>query len=470
MSNVLNDLIISEKLDLYLNDFDKEKLLNILVSIDEFALYKSPFHGLYHSEKVLLFAYLLAKHFSLNELGTTILFDAAIYHDIGRTNEFEDTLHGYASSNMIKNIVKNKIYETKENLEILKFICDAHSVSDEKLDQILGNYEINDKELARKLAYLLKDSDALDRARFQKTSYAALKTCYLRSEYAKELVGFAHKVNNYYQNKINERCYSKFSKLQKKELITCFHGIGFNFATLDSILEYGILSNYAKKNMNLTPGRNYSGYNGDNFISVSVGNGISKSKFIDSGISFEVEVDNLINGEIDVSKAKSEGLPINSKLYDDEMFAFYKIDKESIKNIIVNPDYLNLNIKDLNYLNCSNNYENIVSNIDTYLNYFRINFNYFPDITKIEKLKAKYLELIISYEKMSEEKQKLNQDNLFVNTDKIKNILNNEIGLMFNQIFSNIFNKTNIITKDVLRFILEKHNLNYEDFLISKFK
>ena len=53
--------IMKEYID-NLENFNKEEFLKILNDIDKKQLYNSPIHGLYHSEKVLLFSYLIGKH------------------------------------------------------------------------------------------------------------------------------------------------------------------------------------------------------------------------------------------------------------------------------------------------------------------------------------------------------------------------------------------------------------------------
>lgn len=459
--SILCRTLLSDKLDLYLNEQDKELLSEVLEEIKGEFLYKAPFHGIHHSEKVMLFAYILGKKQTLSELEVAILIDASLYHDIGRETDSEDTLHGYASANLIEKVVKDKeIYKSKENLEILKFLCDAHSVPDERNDKILANYDIENKELAKKLLLILKDADALDRARFQKTSVAALKSCYLRSEYAKELIGFAHKLNAFYRYMINDRLYLGFSDITRDDYVDCMHGIGFNFPVFESILKYGILSNYAKVNEKLATTRNFYGNNGDNFISVCVGDGEAKREFIDTGISFAVEVPYVIKGSDDPAYARSYGFPIDSGLYSDERFVFYRIDR--IRKIIIKPEFLDLDITGLNYLNGSNNYEAVVGNIDLYLNYLRLNFNYFPDITRIEALKAKYLEIIIAFEELSVESQRANQKMLFENIDSLKRFMSKEIGLMYEEAFKKVLNKDRVSVKDIMFYILNKQKIDYK--------
>ncbi|MDD6388610.1 MAG: HD domain-containing protein, partial [Bacilli bacterium] len=92
--------IMKEYID-NLENFNKEEFLKILNDIDQNQLYDSPIHGLYHSEKVLLFSYLIGKHYNLNKQDMRIICDAAKYHDIGRVGDDENKFHGNNSSEKI---------------------------------------------------------------------------------------------------------------------------------------------------------------------------------------------------------------------------------------------------------------------------------------------------------------------------------------------------------------------------------
>ena len=105
MENILNSLLDSGLINDYLHADDLKYLKVVVKNIQKNYLYSSHFHGLYHSEKVLLFALVIAKSLDLNELEKEILIDAAIYHDCGRGDDNEDTIHGYSSAIKIGKIV-----------------------------------------------------------------------------------------------------------------------------------------------------------------------------------------------------------------------------------------------------------------------------------------------------------------------------------------------------------------------------
>ena len=174
MDNIINDFIDNGFLDFYLDEKQKNFFREIVKNINKGKLYNSMFHGLHHSQKVLLFAYLIGLQENLDEVDMQIIVDAAVYHDIGRTDDSNDSFHGLYGANKIDKVVTRDIYKEQENLNILKGIIDAHS-QDNKLEIIAINHDVENIERFMKLATILKDADALDRTRFMKTSKATLK-------------------------------------------------------------------------------------------------------------------------------------------------------------------------------------------------------------------------------------------------------------------------------------------------------
>ena len=76
---------------------DTSEIISILDSLKPEVLYKSDFHGLYHSQKVCFYAYIIGKRMGLDENEMKIILDAAKYHDIGRENDEKDPNHGKKS-------------------------------------------------------------------------------------------------------------------------------------------------------------------------------------------------------------------------------------------------------------------------------------------------------------------------------------------------------------------------------------
>ena len=464
MLSILIKAIEAGHLKLFLNKEDENFLIEKIKEIKKQYLYSSSFHGLHHSEKVLLFSYLIGKNQGLNREEMEILLDAAVYHDIGRENENEDAFHGMVSANRINPVIGNKtIYQKQYMLDILKAVCDAHSRNDSDMERAFDDYSLPQEcyEMYKKIAIILKDADALDRTRFRKTASHALKESFLRSEYAKTLVNLAYSINAFYRDAISENFYQRYNKPSEQETVCC-HGIGFNFATLESILGYGILSAYAKKKKGLDGSRNFNGNNNELWISVTVGEGEAKEMFVDSGISFECGHSNLRKGIKSTSQAQSEGLPVDSGRYSDEQFAFYEIPLENIRRIRINPKCLDINIDELNYLMGSMNYDSLVANIDSYLNYLRINYDYFPDVTMIEKLKTEYREFVAAFEKLSQGAQKRMLEVFFKELESKTAVLNQEIQKMMKDVFTNFLKKDQVTLRDVLTHIFAKKGLTIQ--------
>ena len=197
MLEVINGNYLIDK-EITLTNKDKIKIKEILKKVNKRVLYDSKIHGYYHSKRVFLFSYLIAKHEKLNEIDFQIITDAALYHDIGRINDYEDSLHGYCGVLKIDKIVTHPIYREQANLNILKAIIDGHSVDDKHKDYFIGFYEIVDINRYYKLYKILKDADALDRKRLGDD----LDESFLRLNISKRLVALAEKINNIYKNKI----------------------------------------------------------------------------------------------------------------------------------------------------------------------------------------------------------------------------------------------------------------------------
>ena len=287
MDNIINDFIDNGFLDFYLDEKQKNFFREIVKNINKCKLYNSMFHGLHHSQKVLLFAYLIGLQENLDEVDMQIIVDAAIYHDIGRTDDSNDSFHGLYGANKIDKVVTRDIYKEQENLNILKGIIDAHS-QDNKLEIIAINHDVENIERFMKLATILKDADALDRTRFMKTSKATLKENFITLDYSKTLIQLACELNSYYRLRICEINYQRLQNTVSEEELECSHGIGFDFFRLDSILKNGILSNFAKTNKDIKSSRRFFGNNGELWISLVNGHGEAYNEFVNNGISFDV--------------------------------------------------------------------------------------------------------------------------------------------------------------------------------------
>ena len=460
-----------------LSDNDKDVLIKFSQNINYYKLYSSLFHGLHHSQKVMLFAFVLGKENSLKDADMKIVLDAAVYHDIGRAGETEDTIHGYSSTIKFDKIFNDSFYkDNKNNFEILKAIVDFHSRDDKYLEQTFNDYDIDEREYDRfcKLAFILKDADALDRFRFSKNSPAFIDYKFLHDEKSRNLTDFSREANKVYRNCIDKLNYDKYYSIYHSDVKnnTCFHGIGWDFYKLESILENGIVSQYVGQQNNLTLSRNYNGNNSNMWISVVDSVDVAKGgdcmkTFIDGNITFYSFVGEYCDGvpKAKISKAYDSGLPIDSGLYDDEKFVFGSIPIDDIYSIVLPEKSLDLFIKNLNYLNCSRNYEIVKSRVLSYLYYIKticfINVDqiifekYFKELEGIER----------NFSNLPSNIQMKNKDNFFEKVDSIVLEINGILQEIMNYCFKIYFNlEEDVRIKDIINDIFERHNINYEKF------
>ena len=471
---------IYEELNNILTQEDMDILIKQIESIKKRYLYKTNFHGYFHSQKVLLFAYIIGKKIQLSKEEMQIVMDAAVYHDTGRANESEDELHGYYSGCLLerksRHILESNIYNDKTNIKYLKAICDAHSVDDNRIKDLYEAYKYEDENFEfdkfQKLAKVLKDADALDRTRFKKTSDCVLKEKYLRFDYSKTLVQLAEEINYYYVIKEIEEVYPKFNdtygckdKVENNQ--ACIHGIGTDFFKLDSILDSGILSAYAQLKQNIKSPRNFYGSNKELWISVVDADMISDdgkayNKYIKEGISLFCFVPKLkyegdyLGNQADVN---------NKKEYEDEKYVFDKIGTDQIYAIIIPKKLGQKKIIELDYLCCASKFETLCEKINYYKEKMTENgFDQIDDKVSTRLLNQFY-DIMYHYEMESEKNQKEDLDLYLQSLDHLKKGINLEMRLWHNTYYEYILEKEKPTVNDVIKYILSKHeNIEIEYF------
>lgn len=162
-------------------------------------IYKSSIHGIYHNERVAMFALFLAEKLNLAEIDAKIAIYAALYHDIGRQNDDIDDMHGTRSAKMVD---KLNLPLDAESLKILKTAMTYHCLDDRKFYQNLDSFS-TDRERTITAFNILKDADGLDRVRLG-GSFLSMK--YLRTQYALKLVPIAIQLEyNYRKLGINDK-------------------------------------------------------------------------------------------------------------------------------------------------------------------------------------------------------------------------------------------------------------------------
>lgn len=142
-------------------------------------------HGVAHAKRVLFLSLILSYYNRLAENDRNLLILAAIYHDIGRTNDWKCEVHGRESVKRLENagLCDHLALEDKT---ILYFLIEYHCINDAEALKKLMQSSIKNKARAEKLFYIFKDSDALDRCRI-----ADLDITYLRNNYSFKLAQLA---------------------------------------------------------------------------------------------------------------------------------------------------------------------------------------------------------------------------------------------------------------------------------------
>lgn len=464
---------------LFFNDSDE--IIQILDDLNPQYLYKTNFHGLYHSQKVCFFAYLIGKHENLSSQDMKILLDAAKYHDIGRQNDNEENTHGYSSALLIDRIIK---YDNVTDMYLLKAIVEAHAKPDSSDERVLMNWvlekhdedelfnrkteEIDEKRF-KKLCSILKDADALDRLRF-KNCPAFLDEKYLRIEYSKNLIKLSKLINEYYA-----KCdaYEQFEIAKEKYGVEtnnkslCYHSIGFDLFKALGILKYGILSHYraSMENINLT--RNFNGNNAEFWVSVvdatsGEKNNKAYERYVKNAISFICYANQLVPG---VDRPKDNGsLEPRIGEYPDEKFVFDKIPVEHIQFISIPRKFLNANVKDINYLYCNSNYETVLNNVNNYLaeieEYCDIKINR----SNFNRLLGELEKVQISFNSQDNHSYD-DKVKLLDVIDNIKSELNKCIQEWIYIGFAELLGKTSdeeITLGEALKYILDTFNIKYD--------
>ncbi len=455
-----------------------DDLSSIVSSMDHRLLYLSFTHGYMHNERVIFFAFVLAKLKKLSDEDLEILMDAAMYHDIARMNDVEDNAHGWAAISRIDKIVKNKkIYENEENLNLLKFIIDFHSTQDFMFEVLLENHEILDRERAKTLAYTFKAADSLDIVRLSMgKKVTALNSSYFKIPEAFSLIKVAHQLNEMYLSHLNKlennKAFDELTDVYDEELF--FHGIGFDFFKLESILEKGILSKNKLKNYNLDLSSNYRGYNFNDYICVACYDDqyfCKNSAFnthIRDYISFYISDINVIEGipkssytNVEFQKILNENgeQPISNEVYKDERFVKDDIQTEKISGIVIKKENLNKKITEVNYMNVDYHYEIVFNKVNYYILNIQTILGYDIGLNDLNQ----FLINIKQYELKYNKNDFKDVTSYFEYIQSQLDSINKVIGTYFELMYQKLLGKKDIKVIDVMDYIAKKHNLKIND-------
>lgn len=134
---------------------------------------------------------LLRRDYSKKAKWMALLITSIVYHDIGRTTDFEDESHG---------IRGYEIYQKQnEDNDVIRFLVSFHCKEDTEAKEY---YDLNfgldpDKNIIWILFQILKDADALDRWRFGYRSADSLDVKMLRLKESRSLCPVAATLQRY---------------------------------------------------------------------------------------------------------------------------------------------------------------------------------------------------------------------------------------------------------------------------------
>ena len=460
---------------------DNDEIIKILDDIKEEYLYKNEFHGLYHSQKVCFFAYLIGKHENLSDKDMRILLDAAKYHDIGRGDDHENDYHGFTGANLVDKFIE---YDDPNDMYYLKAVIEAHSLPDSRKLSTFDNWvfqKLDDDEMLKRktedlekerylrICNILKDADVLDRYRFRNIP-DTIDEKYFRVDYSKNLINLSRSINQYYikfeiENKYNE-VKSKYGETSYDKQI-CYHSVGFDLFKVISVLKHGVLSYYRAYKDKVKISRNFNGNNADFWISVVDADPNLKRRdayqvYVKNAISFMCYVDHMIPG---IQRARDNGsyLPRIPEDYPDEKFVFDKIPVEHIQFISIPREYMNASIMELQYLFCNSKYETVKNSVYNYLNEIesfcdiKINRKDFDEV--LDAFREVQLEYNNTENHSDEDKKKYHQKLIHMK-DQLNVYLQQMMQTAFSELMRRPASET-ITLADVMRYILHRNNIEY---------
>lgn len=131
-------------------------------------------HGLSHTHRVLLLSLILSYMENISGNDRKLLCLAALYHDIGRSNDNFDPQHGRESYK--KAVSQHLIALKSQEQEIVRFIIENHCINDHQALSLISRYNVKDTERLLILYKLFKDADGLDRIRINDLDISKLRT------------------------------------------------------------------------------------------------------------------------------------------------------------------------------------------------------------------------------------------------------------------------------------------------------
>lgn len=146
---------------------------------EEYFSHPFGIHGIAHTERVLLLVLILTYLEGADDNTAALLALAALYHDIGRTNDNYDPCHGRESFKKLSQLGL-LTDRSDEEREIIRFLITNHSIDDITAIKSIGQYRVGDRDRALTLFNLFKDADGLERIRINDLDIRQLRTASAR--------------------------------------------------------------------------------------------------------------------------------------------------------------------------------------------------------------------------------------------------------------------------------------------------
>lgn len=149
-----------------------KELISLIKNNEPFVNLPPGVHGKKHAERVLDFALKLSEFF---EVDKKVIVIAALLHDVGRVNDYDDPEHGERGAVMAKEFIRAHRIDVDTSLVSR---C------------IAGHVKENNTEVECKI---IGDADKLDRFRFR--GHDCLRVEFLELPESFSLIEYAKKVN-----------------------------------------------------------------------------------------------------------------------------------------------------------------------------------------------------------------------------------------------------------------------------------
>lgn len=153
---------------------------------------KFEYHDVNHALRVALFSLVIANYIKIDKNDFNLIIDAALLHDVGRVDDYEDFNHEKLSAKIALDIKKIDSYYDVNKINLLLAIIEGHR-SDVCDNLIPKSYNVEEIDKYQRLLKIIKDADILDRTRLFKISLIDINE--LNYEISKRLFKFAININ-----------------------------------------------------------------------------------------------------------------------------------------------------------------------------------------------------------------------------------------------------------------------------------